>query len=79
MIMKNENESNLHSALPQETDTEDIEVRDLDDDEGYDPDYDNSFIPEYHFSNPDPYYKIPPLPADHPRHNYWFDTETISA
>lgn len=73
--MKNENELNLHSALPQEIGTEDIEVRDSDDDEGYDPDYDDSFIPEYLFTNPDPYYKIPPFPADHPRHNYWFDTE----
>lgn len=28
---------------------------------------------EYFFSNPDPYFKLDPLPPDRPRHNFWFD------
>ena len=58
--------------------SEDPVVVDSNDDAGcYDED-DNCgdvFIPEYHFYNPDPYFKLTPLPADHPKHSFWFDEE----
>ena len=58
--------------------SDDPVVVDSDDDAGcYDEDDDCSddFIPEYHFSNQDPYFKLPPLPAEHPRHSFRFDEE----
>ena len=73
--MKNENELNLRETLTDKLDNEDADIRAFDDDEGYDPDHNDSFIPEYLFTNPDPYYKIPTLPADHPRHHFWFDAD----
>ena len=30
---------------------------------------------EYIFSNPDPYLKPAPLPADKPKHNFWIDED----
>ncbi len=34
---------------------------------------DGSRIPEYYFSNPDPYAKVEPRPADAPKHDFHFD------
>lgn len=34
---------------------------------------DGSGIPEYYFSNPDPYAKVEPRPADAPTHDFHFD------
>ena len=30
---------------------------------------------EYRFTDPDPYFKLQPLPADRKRHDVWFDEE----
>ena len=43
--------------------------------EGSSDDADEDRIPEYYFSNPDPYARVAPRPADAPKHDFHFDED----
>ena len=52
--------------------TED-ELKEILADEDFDADEEAAPIPEYHFTNPDPYAKAEPRPADAPKRDFSFD------
>lgn len=54
--------------------TED-ELKEILADEDFDADDEATPIPEYHFTNPDPYAKAEPRPADAPKRDFSFDYE----
>lgn len=52
--------------------TED-ELKEILADEDFDADDEATPVPEYHFTNPDPYAKAEPRPADAPKRDFSFD------